>query len=302
MNLDVIPGKFGRKPTHEEVEESARRGWENLTILDKEGIEAIPVYHQGERFYWLDKMIDEQYEYIGISPANDRTTPQKQEWLDEVFHYLCGDRGYPEIMPHGFGVTSVPLLYRYPWASVDSATWLKVGGYGIVIVPKWHRKKDDYDYSKSPRAIRVSDRDKPSKNSEDLDSLSPADRDYVVRYIEHEGFDLDKIQTDYLVRQRANCRFFKRVREKYTTPPFLHQPSTLMAETTRQGSSECKWEGGFKMVFAVTTDRRHSDILSDEGVRDRLLSYFYLKGGEQGRLDVRQYVETGRIRNPHAPE
>ena len=302
VNLDVIPGKYGTTPTVDEVEDSARKGWKNLTQLDREGIEVIPVYHQGERPYWLDKMIDEQYEYIGISPANDRTTKEKKAWLDGVFSHLCGDNDFPEIKPHGFGVTALPLLRRYPWYSVDSATWLLVGGNGEIMVPRWDRQRDQYDYTTSPDYIRVSGRDEgrsTSITSQHLSSLSPSHREYIMKYIAAEDFDLEQLRNNHYYRERANCRFFKRVVENYTLRPFVHRPHVFFQEPQRRGSAECGWDT-LRMMFVTTTDPGQADVLSNEGVKDRLLSYFNFKGGESTWFDVREYVKVGRMRNPRA--
>ena len=114
VNLDVIPSYPGRRPTVKEVEASAAASFDNLIKMREAEIEAVPVYHQGESRRWLDRMIDEGFDYIGISPANDRTTKQKIEWLDGAFGYLCGDAGYPEIKTHAFGATSPSILCRYP--------------------------------------------------------------------------------------------------------------------------------------------------------------------------------------------
>ena len=297
VNLDCIPGKYGRVPSAEEVEDSALQGWDNLMELDRAGIDAIPVYHQGERRYWLEKMIAEGYDYIGISPANDRTTSQKQKWLDEVFHYLCGENGFPEIRPHGFGFTALPLLRRYPWYSVDSSIWLKLGAHGDITVPRWGRQRDQYDYTTSPEYIRVSERDEGK--GQHLSSLTPTQRTYVLEYLDAERFDLEQLKRDHYYRMRANCRFFKRVMENYTPQPFRYDPSPLLEVATRRGSPECGWDS-LRIVFGLTTDPGQSDVLADEGVKNRLLSYFNFKGGEQSWFDVREYVKVGRFRNPNS--
>jgi hypothetical protein len=38
VNLDVIPGEFGRKPTSVEVEESAKQGYSNLKKMENHGL------------------------------------------------------------------------------------------------------------------------------------------------------------------------------------------------------------------------------------------------------------------------
>jgi len=55
VNLDVIPGKYGRPRTQQEVEASAKLSYENLQYMKSKGLSPIPVFHQGERFHWLER-------------------------------------------------------------------------------------------------------------------------------------------------------------------------------------------------------------------------------------------------------
>ena len=50
VNLDVIPGEFGRIPDQSEVDASASASWDNFLYLRDRGLESIPVFHQGEDF------------------------------------------------------------------------------------------------------------------------------------------------------------------------------------------------------------------------------------------------------------
>jgi hypothetical protein len=303
VNLDRIPGEWGRVPSPSEVEASAQIGMENLLKLRKLGLLAMPVFHQGERLYWLEKMIDEGYSYIGISPANDRTTEQKQDWLDEIFGFLCGSRGYPHIKTHGFGVTALPLLFRYPWYSADSVTWLLVGGYGGILVPRTD-VNGKHDYTVSPLVVQVSQRTNGRPSAASLEpgkhfmSMGEASQKHILKYVEDEGFSMEKLKSEYLARQRVNCRFFKKAGQTYVPKPFVRQKRTLSnlfgsTSVTNFGSASNPW-GNLKIVFTLTTSPEHSDILEDEGVRERLLTYYYFLKGE-APFDIEDYVRTGRI-------
>lgn len=297
VNLDVIPGEWGRVGTPEDVERSAAKGYENLLKMRAAGLEAMPVYHMGERLYWLERMIGDGFTYIGISPANDRTTAQKVEWLDWVYGYLCGSSGFPEIKTHGFGVTALPLLFRYPWYSADSVTWLLVGGYGGILVPK-ALPEGGYDYTQSPLVVAVSEKSTFSKGIDEslkhFKSMGEQSKAYIRNYIEDEGFDLGRLEKEYLQRQKLNCRFFKHVASAYASQPFFQRQMGLFGkpQPSRKGSTTNLF-GNLKMVFTLTTSPEHSDILEDEGVRDRLLTYYYFKTGDA--FSLADYVRTGRI-------
>lgn len=126
VNLDVIPGKFGKRPTKDDIENSASQGLINYKIMKKAGLKVIPVFHQHEDFKWLEKMMKET-DYIGISPANDVSVKQRLNWLKKVFFLLKDD-----YKTHLFGLTAVSALKIIPAYSADSTSWLASARYGVV--------------------------------------------------------------------------------------------------------------------------------------------------------------------------
>jgi hypothetical protein len=208
VNLDVIPGEFGRVPNASEVEASAQQGWENLLYMEEFGLHPVPVFHQGERFAWLERMINHGCSYIGISPANDRTTDQKRVWLDQAFSVVCDADGHPRVRTHGFGVTSIPLLHRYPWYSADSTSWILFGAYGMVLVPTWD--ETGFRYDQSPWSIVVSEQSAKAlaEEGKHLDSFPENQKRRIVDYIEGCGLTLEEVRTNHAARAKCNAIFF----------------------------------------------------------------------------------------------
>lgn len=219
VNLDVIPGEFGRKPTSKEVEVSARIGWENFCAMRECGLSPIPVYHQGESLEWLQKMID-VCDYVGISPANDRNTAEKVRWLDDVFEFLCNAEGWSCVKTHAFGVTAISILFRYPWYSVDSLTWLLVAAYGGIFVPPVVEGR--FDYSQSPTTVFVSDRPAIShcKGGRHFSTFGSATKKSIERYVGQFGFKVVELADDYTQRGRVNCHYFREVEKEHKSKPF----------------------------------------------------------------------------------
>lgn len=210
VNLDVIPGAYGRHPTPEETEVSAREGWKNLLYMESHGLKPIPVYHQGEDFKWLQKMIDHQCPYIGISPANDRTTKQKRIWLDEVFDQITNKEGKCIVKTHGFGVTSIPLLLRYPWFSADSTTWSKLAAYGSIMVPDYNKPYPDN--LKAPFLVRVSMRSPDRfRQGQHFISYPQEAKSSIIRYLETINTRVTEAAEDYKVRLYVNAMFFQQL-------------------------------------------------------------------------------------------
>lgn len=171
--LDVIPGKPGYVPKPADREKSCQMSWDNyqrmLKSLPFEKV--IPVFHQNEDFKWLEKYIDFGTPYVGISPANDKTTGQKIKWLKEVEKYIFDSSGQPIIKTHGFAVTAFKLMKMFKWHSVDSASWIRVSSYGKVYVP--HEKAGEFLYDIAPTLLSCSPKS-PAKDDkhQHIDNLN----------------------------------------------------------------------------------------------------------------------------------
>lgn len=193
VNLDVIPGKPNdvKSLTLGSIEDACKRGWANylrmIEVLPQDKV--IPVFHQGDNIRWLLKYIDIGAPYIGVSPANDRTTDQKARWLNTVKEVIAPDDSPPIVKTHGFAVTSNRLMTIFPWYSVDSATWVQSGGMGRIFVPQ--RRSGKWDFSVNPFTIDVSDRS-PRKGvrGEHLMSLSPLIRKHLDDWLSDMGIGL----------------------------------------------------------------------------------------------------------------
>jgi hypothetical protein len=159
--LDVIPGSPGRhRISAAEVDACCQQGWKNYQKMLRAGLpveKVMPVFHQGDDFRWLERFMSRGVPYFGISPANDRTSGQRQSWLDVCMKYVCDKRGMPLAKFHGFAVTSVKLMRRYPWYSCDSASWLRHAMYGCVVLPP-RNSKGEWDYSGTPWVVGFSAR------------------------------------------------------------------------------------------------------------------------------------------------
>lgn len=221
VNLDVIPGEFRqRNLPPEEIERSASEGYKNYYYMLSKGIpreKLIHVFHQGEDFKWLRRMVSE-IPYIGLSPVNDRTTQEKMLWLDQCMDYVTDREGYPIIKFHGFGVTSAALMFRYPWYSVDSTTWLTRASYGQILLPR--NLSGQYDYKSAPLKLNISNRSPYIKNiGRHFNTLPEIEREYVRRYVSEKGFDLKELEEFYLKRAEINIVYFRDLSDNMTPWP-----------------------------------------------------------------------------------
>jgi len=232
--LDVIPGSFGHTPSPAEVEESATRSWENLLYMEAHGLQPIPVFHMGEQFKWLRRMVEHGCPYIGISPANDRTTSKKRVWLDRVFSEITDDAGKPLVKTHAFGVTAIDLLMRYPWYSADSTTWIMMAARGKIMLPAWVDGKWKFD--KRPAVLYLSE---PYGEGDALvrglkDSAwrhIPSQRQHVEEWLKYAGSNLELAEGDYRERTRLCAFFFLEFERHFVPQPFKKVATHLFKDT-----------------------------------------------------------------------
>ena len=210
INLDVIPGFLGRDSTSGEIKSSAKKSWENFLYLSDAGIEVIPVFHQRESFKWLDKMIDYGCTYIGISARMRTSTSSKLKWLDVVFNHITDDQGRVPFKTHGFGLTAIKLMYRYPWHSVDSNSWIMIGGTGNILFPP--TVNGELSYAHTPISVTVSEKSPQLKNEgKHFNSFSTRDQAYIIEYLKGMNLTIGKVKFSDVYRYRCNLEYYKRV-------------------------------------------------------------------------------------------
>ena len=312
VNLDRIPGLMGIRPSATAVAAAAQESWDNSMIMRKEGVEPIPVYHQGESRVWLERMLDAGFKYIGISPSNSCKVPERQRWLDQVFDFLCGGK-YPPVMTHAFGLTAVTLMVKYPWLSVDSMRWMVEAGWGHALVPRPAAlgSGERYDFAATPYSIRFSrgslkERRKGHIRNTVNGSLNQAtfrhyfelgaqSKAYVDAYIKEFNLDTELLLSDFNERARMNVRFFQQVESRHQITPFGMKKSGLFyhsnARKTVGVDEKPPWK--FEVVYTVNGTKQASDMVTNEGCTLTLVSYFNFMGSRL--FDLKKYAETGFI-------
>lgn len=137
--------------------------WEILKIMENEyKLKVLPVFHFGEDLKWLHRYID-NYDYIGVGGLGQEVPKTKFiYYADRIFKEICDKNGFPKVKVHGFAMTSIDCMLRWPWWSVDSTSWLVSERYALLIVPK--KKKSEFDYSYPPEMVSVSMRHSKTKN------------------------------------------------------------------------------------------------------------------------------------------
>lgn len=135
---------------------NAEKTWEMQKFYERHGVRPMPVFHLGEDFKYLDRYLDEGYEYICIGGLVPNPTSVLVPMLDHLWsNKLTKPNGMPKVKAHAFGVTAVTMMVKYPWYSVDSTSWMKFAAYGTILIPRLNSKHLP-NYRIEPRTYYVS--------------------------------------------------------------------------------------------------------------------------------------------------
>lgn len=295
VNLDVIPGIFGSPKTPKQIEYSAAKSYENLQAMKEAGIPAVPVYHQGENIRWLERLVSDGEPYIGISPSGD-SIAMNHGWFDEVFTAITDSQGRPYVKTHGFGVTAVPVLYKYPWYSFDSVTWVIKSGYGCIFVPREKKMGDgvtSFNYFDNPISVWVTGAPRKNDRYELEEQGSSLIQPHVWKFIEEEvGTTMHHLRYDPYIRMEAMARYYQNLSRLLVYKPF-EKTGTFFPKSYDKDLPSWPMK---KAIFAVgpTGNIRRSDILNRLGIRERLLSYFDLRDADPEEIIA--YAQYGIVK------
>lgn len=179
-NLDVIA--------------DAEATWENQEIMEAAGLHPLPVFHVEDDMKYLERCIA-NYDYFclgGMAKGYNRS--ERASFIDLCFEQICDQESrLPKCKIHGFGMTSIDWMWRWPWYSVDSTSWVLTSRMGSVFVPRF--KNGKYDYELQPWKVTVSNRsplkrEPQSDSSWHIDNFSPMKQEIIMKYFEERGFVL----------------------------------------------------------------------------------------------------------------
>ena len=181
--------------------------WRNQMEMERRGVRPLPCYHYGEPTEVLDHYVA-NYDYITIGGMVPISTPQLKIWLDRIWaEHLTHPDGTPKVKVHGFGLTSLPLMFRYPWYSVDSSTWVQWAANGMILIPGKAGQVD------------VSNRSSRRKQAgQHLDSVAPIQTFAIETEIRSFGGDPDRLRDLYYSRWAWNCFAFPEYAKR--KPPY----------------------------------------------------------------------------------
>lgn len=298
--LDVLPPGVEAKRTPESIESCAKQSYTNLQKMKDAGLNPIPVFHQGEDFKWLERLLKDGEKYIGISTIKAQWNKQiiQRKWLDECFNIVTNAKGEPIVNTHGFGVTSPPLLFKYPFYTVDSTTWSKAAGYGRILVPAVSSGKT-FHYEKNPIQVAISGVNKYGHSSPKwrksrrgyFEGLGPNMQKAVTHFLENEiNISVQEARHSSHTRRQALLLYYLKLCEKASFHNFHRKGNSLFG--LPHGSAKGVKRYPLQMMFATTTDNpAWAHLMQEVNTQNQLLSYYNLRDAPEDTLE--RYATTG---------
>jgi hypothetical protein len=181
---------------------SAGGTYRNQIAMEALGVKPLPCFHYGEDEKALEYYI-KNYSYITLGGMVPISTPQLCFWLDRIWSkYLTDGSGRPRVKVHGFGLTAVDLMVRYPWWSVDSSSWVQIAVHGNILLP---------DHG----SIAISsDSPRTKEQNYHYDNFAPIHREYIKGFIESKGFEVERLRASAYSRWAFNFWAFQEINRR----------------------------------------------------------------------------------------
>lgn len=182
---------------------------DNQAAIESNGIQVLPCYHYGEDESYLCRYL-EVYPYITIGGMVPIGKPQLRTWLDRIWsRYLCRPDGTPRVKVHAFGMTSLSLMVRYPWYSVDSSSWVQGGSMGNVLIP-------------GVGMFAISSQSASRKHAQrHMATINPPQQAELLARISRFGFTWERLAEEYLARWMFNIASFTEMNRELETKQLI---------------------------------------------------------------------------------
>lgn len=202
-----------------------QKTYENQMHMEHLGVRPLPCFHYGEDERYLTWYM-QNYPYITLGGMVPISKPQLYHWLDRIWdEYLVDGAGRPKIKVHGFGLTTIDLMERYPWHSVDSSSSIQIGNMGNILIPSY-----------GTLAVSVHSPGKKEAGRH-ITTLPPEQQNGALRVIRELGFDIDRLKDHYSSRWAFNCWAYGELNRRKNEKPniFKREQITLFGDEVNYG-------------------------------------------------------------------
>lgn len=206
INLDVIPGEYGRVASPKEIDDALVASDINYKKLKKRyGDRVLPVYHQTEPLSRLRDVCKQNW-FIGAGFRQDFSEEHRIRCAEEVLEYAHSQN----VIVHGLATTGYKMLRRAPFDTVDSASWLYTAAMGGIhfIDPRG----DLSDISISQESPMQRDARGHYR------TITPEEQAWILAKIKEAGATLEQVESDLSYRILVNAHQMGEWMKTYKRP------------------------------------------------------------------------------------
>ncbi len=236
--------------------------WEIQRFFEEEhGVSPMPIVHYGTAMKYVDRYLEAteqlnelgdmgpKYDLLGVGGLGQGVSRHEYfAWADKFFTHICpeSNKFLPVIKTHGFAMTSWELMCRYPWWSVDSATWVKLSAYGWLYVPKWSKERG-FRFDRKPMMVNFSFRSpRLSERQKHYNNITDSGRRNCDLWLEHLGLKMGSVDADekmiefgvtshHRARSIANLRYLKALEQSRPEYPYPLDHSIVDRRVVKYG-------------------------------------------------------------------
>jgi hypothetical protein len=271
----------------DEPEEAAQISFTALKEMRRRGFRPIPIWHARESLDWIDRMLDLGCDYIGFSTTSARGFAIDNA-LELAWSKVVNDAGEPTVLVHAFGNSHIPTLFKYPWASADSSSWLRGPKWGRIMlhgIPTGRlnhrhttkRKHDDVIFPELEETLIH------SHHARDISMIEGEDLDLIRENIEALDIDLDDLRENrksrrtWLSHAYIAATFFLQLEEQVRqTPRPVFRPTGGFVTSGAGATAPAVSLPQFDLYMAAGVSPSILPALIYAGNRRPLASYYYI--------------------------
>lgn len=208
-NLDAIP----KEPTIEGRAKAAAESLWSQQEMDRHGLAAIPVFHMGEPWEYLEHYIA-NYDYICLGGFVGTSSEMNMDlFLEDCWtKYLTDGAGRAKVKVHGFGLTVHRHLINYPFYSCDSTTWLRHSQFGMAAIPQ--KTHDGWDFKKAPTPLTFTEKSSQKQiEGKHFETITSHEQDQVREYLQLFNLTPEEMAGPAYMRMIANIHYWLNVQE-----------------------------------------------------------------------------------------
>lgn len=206
INLDVIPGEYGRVATPTEIAQALSDSDANYKKLRKRyGDRVLPVFHQTEPHSRLKEVVAQNW-FVAAGFRQDFSEEHRIRCAEEVLEYAHA-KG---VIVHGLATTGYKMLKRAPFDTVDSASWLYTAAMGGVHFID--QRGDLADIAISRESPLQRDARKHYR------TVTEEEQSWIRKQIESAGATLEQVESDLSYRILVNAHQMREWLRNYKAP------------------------------------------------------------------------------------